>query len=375
MDSAIVTWFASHRSAPLDALAVFLTFAGRAGLIFVAAAVIRGLSNSKLAMAAWQVVLAGLLAVLLADGILKPLVGRPRPYAADTALQTVGARPGSASFPSGHAAGSVAAAFVLAATWRRARAGIWLVAALVAVSRVYLGVHYPTDVLAGALVGWSAGWFALGRTVWRAEPAGAGSPRDVDLRLLRVERRHARPSTARRPPRSAALIAERGMTLVYGGSNVGMMRRLADAALDGGRPRGRRHPRAARRLGAGAPRPLRTARRPVDARAEGADGVARRRLRRDARRLRHARRVLRGADVGAARHPPEAVRAAERRRLLRPACVAMFARARQDGFLDGPDSEPLVESEPERLLERLVGREAGGPRPASALSTNGAGSL
>jgi len=175
MDSAIVTWLASHRSAPLDALAVFLTFAGRAGLVFMFAAIVRGLSDRKLAMAAWQVVVAGLLAVLVADGIVKPLVDRPRPHVADATLQTVGARPGSTSFPSGHAAGSVAAAFVLAATWRRARAGIWLVAALVAVSRIYLGMHYPTDVIAGALVGWAAGWFARGRTVWRVESADVGT--------------------------------------------------------------------------------------------------------------------------------------------------------------------------------------------------------
>jgi undecaprenyl-diphosphatase len=178
MDSAIVTWFASHRSAPLDALAVFLTFAGRAGLMFVAAAIVRGLVNRKLAMAAWQTVLAVAVASLLADGILKPVAHRPRPFDESATLQVVGDRPTSGSFPSGHAATCVAAAFLLASTWPRARAGIWAAAALVALSRVYLGVHYPTDVLAGALVGWFAGWFARGRTAWRwrADAAARGTP-------------------------------------------------------------------------------------------------------------------------------------------------------------------------------------------------------
>jgi undecaprenyl-diphosphatase len=172
MDSAIVLWFAAHRSAPLDAFAQALTFAGRAGLIFVAAAIVRGFLNKRLAMAAWQVVLAVLLSLLVSETIVKPLVHRPRPFAALPSLDTIGTRPPSDGFPSGHAAACVAAAYVLAATWPQARVAIWSVAAIVAVSRIYVGVHYPSDVVAGVVLGLAVGWLALGGTVWRARTAG-----------------------------------------------------------------------------------------------------------------------------------------------------------------------------------------------------------
>lgn len=176
MDTTILTWFAAHRSAPLDALAVILTAVGRGGLIFAAVAVIRGFSNRRLAMAAWQTVLAVVLANVVADGILKPLVQRPRPFVASATLQVVGERPSTESFPSGHATACVAGALLLASTWPRARAGIWTLAALVALARIYLGVHYPTDVLGGALTGGAVGGFVRGRTVWRWRTgAAAGS--------------------------------------------------------------------------------------------------------------------------------------------------------------------------------------------------------
>lgn len=167
MDLQIVTWFAAHRTAALDVAAGMLIVLGRTGLVFVALAAVRGLSSRRLAMAAWQTFLAVVLASVLSDAVMKPAFGRQRPFVASPTLQVVGERPANGSFPSGHAAACVAGALLLASTWPQARRWLWLFAALVAVSRVYLGVHFPTDVIGGALVGWAVGWFVRGRTVWR----------------------------------------------------------------------------------------------------------------------------------------------------------------------------------------------------------------
>ncbi len=115
--------------------------------------------------ARWPVVaVAGGLAVAPAlTTALKALLDRERPPLGEALL-----RPGDASFPSGHATGAAAAAVVLAwvvARTARRRGAAPLAAALavlfavaVGLTRVYLGVHWPTDVLAGWVAGAAVGW-------------------------------------------------------------------------------------------------------------------------------------------------------------------------------------------------------------------------
>jgi undecaprenyl-diphosphatase len=167
METSILTSLAAHRSAPLDSVMLALTFIARGGAVWVVLAGARVIFTRRLAMAAWQTVLAVLLAGTISDGVLKPLVQRPRPWTSIEAFQAVGDQPASYSFPSGHAATAVAGAYMLASTWPAAMVGLWALALGVSCSRIYLGMHYPSDVLAGLLIGWAVAWFVRGRTVWR----------------------------------------------------------------------------------------------------------------------------------------------------------------------------------------------------------------
>jgi membrane-associated phospholipid phosphatase len=123
---------------------------------------------------------------LVADGLaglLKLANGRPRPpvrYPEPHALIGV---PHDASFPSGHASTSFACATVLVAFAPRL-APLWaILACAVAYSRVYVGVHYPADVLAGAALGTLV---ALGVLVlWRRYAATALRTRGAGLRRSR----------------------------------------------------------------------------------------------------------------------------------------------------------------------------------------------
>ncbi len=104
-------------------------------------------------------VLFAILAVVAADQIcssaIKPLFDRPRPFRTLEAVrQLVDAH--SSSFPSSHAANTFAAGVFLAIRFRKLRP-ILVVPAVVAYSRVYVGVHYPFDVLAGGVLGAAIG--------------------------------------------------------------------------------------------------------------------------------------------------------------------------------------------------------------------------
>ncbi len=97
-----------------------------------------------------------------ANVVFKPLTRRRRPERAEQA--SLGARhvplPRSSSFPSGHTASAFAFAVGAGAELPVARRPLLALATAVGYSRVHTGVHYPGDVLAGALVGIGAGWLS-----------------------------------------------------------------------------------------------------------------------------------------------------------------------------------------------------------------------
>jgi membrane-associated phospholipid phosphatase len=104
-----------------------------------------------------DVLLAGLTAWGLAQSI-KPLVERQRPYTDEEALRLV-AVPAGSSWPSGHTAVATAIACAVAPhVSGRAKLGLSLYAAGVGLSRIRVGVHYASDILAGAGVGLVAAW-------------------------------------------------------------------------------------------------------------------------------------------------------------------------------------------------------------------------
>lgn len=93
----------------------------------------------------------------LFDTIIKRLIGRGRPFVPDIANPYVYApfawSPAYASLPSGHATNAFAAAIAIGALWPRTRLVMWIYAAVIAVSRVVVTAHHPSDVVAGAIVG------------------------------------------------------------------------------------------------------------------------------------------------------------------------------------------------------------------------------
>jgi undecaprenyl-diphosphatase len=108
----------------------------------------------------WRTCVALLVGVALVVGmtdgggnILKKLVSRPRPCLTIADARIVAACSQSPSFPSNHAANAFAFATFVAVSTRQRSAIAFALAALVAYSRIHLGVHYPLDVVAGAVLG------------------------------------------------------------------------------------------------------------------------------------------------------------------------------------------------------------------------------
>jgi undecaprenyl-diphosphatase len=145
-DRHLEHWIVGLRVGWLDWFFIDLSWLGRLGLVWLAIALVLA--------AAWRrpslfltVVVADAIADLLAE-LGKEVFHRHRPF--ETQL---GPPTSTYSFPSGHSATAFACATVLGSLAPRFRLPFFVLASLIALSRLYNGVHYPTDVVAGSVLG------------------------------------------------------------------------------------------------------------------------------------------------------------------------------------------------------------------------------
>ncbi len=154
LDGNILLWIQEYiRNDFLTPVFKFITLLGDGGYVWIGIAVLllffRGYRKTGLMVG------ASLLGSLLFNNMLvKNLVARPRPYRMIQTLTILVPEPGEYSFPSGHTSSSFAAGVVLYLMLPK-KYGVpaMILAFLIGISRLYVGVHYPTDVLAGAVLG------------------------------------------------------------------------------------------------------------------------------------------------------------------------------------------------------------------------------
>jgi len=164
IDDRIVEWAAAHRYGPLDGFFVALGTVEKLGLIWAVMAFVLGLLMRRGLRNAGVLALATLLTTFAADSVsfgVKDLVNRTRPADAHAQIHPLYVVH-SSSFPAGHAATAFAGATLLSYFAPRLSPLFVVLAAAIGFSRIYVGVHYPTDVLAGAAIGVLVGAAAIG---------------------------------------------------------------------------------------------------------------------------------------------------------------------------------------------------------------------
>ena len=161
LDWSILQWIREALTCPLlDVIMPKITALGNGGLIWALAA--GGLLCTKKYRRQGVLLLGGLAAgVLVGNVFLKNFIARPRPCWLDPATPLLIAVPEDFSFPSGHTLSSAVGATILTGTDRRFGYAAVPLAAAIAFSRLYLYVHFPSDVLAGAVLGVGIGLAAL----------------------------------------------------------------------------------------------------------------------------------------------------------------------------------------------------------------------
>ncbi len=157
-DLPILDWIAGNLQCGfLDFIMPLITLLGDAGIFWIAVSVLF-LVFPKYRKAGLSMGVALLIGLVVCNMILKPWVGRIRPYEYQLihfgkTIELLVATPHDFSFPSGHTIASFEAAVALTVHNRKLGIPAMVLAVLIAFSRMYLYVHYPTDVLVSVILG------------------------------------------------------------------------------------------------------------------------------------------------------------------------------------------------------------------------------
>jgi len=155
IDEGVLWWIAENLRTPiLTSVLTFYTHLGDKGLLFIVLALLLLLfrQSRKSGAAALTAMLFGL---VVTNITIKPLVARARPWVVMEGFTALVAEHDPNSFPSGHSCSAFAFAVALCMTlpWKWGRIAALAAAVVMALSRLYVGVHFPSDVLTGALIG------------------------------------------------------------------------------------------------------------------------------------------------------------------------------------------------------------------------------
>ena len=154
IESAILLWIQNNlRCDLLTPVMRVITTLGNGGAFWIALTVLLLIFKRTRRVGVYCAA-SMLLTLLVVNLCIKPLAARTRPYELIQGLEILVSRPHDYSFPSGHSANSLTCAWTL---FRLApgKYGVpaLVLAVLIALSRLYVGVHFPTDVLVGAAIG------------------------------------------------------------------------------------------------------------------------------------------------------------------------------------------------------------------------------
>ena len=156
-DSAILDFFLSLRNEILTPILKVITLLGEVGIIWIILGLIL-LFKKETRIIGIMILIALAAEVLICNGVIKNIVQRPRPCWRNPLIDTLVKRPTDFSFPSGHT-GACFAALVPCWFYRKKWLAIsaTVFALIIVGSRMYFYVHYPTDILSGALIGAAVG--------------------------------------------------------------------------------------------------------------------------------------------------------------------------------------------------------------------------